>query len=100
RRGHGAMMMNTRSKILLMTGGCILVTIFNIVLLPTRHTGRVTAETVTAAPLALVVRAPGNVGAKASVTIKAQFDGTLDSKSYHEGQKVAAGDLLGVINRD
>src|SRR5258706_612750 len=89
-----------RSKIVWIGGTWAAITLLNVLIMPSRHTVRVTAETVESAPLSLVVRAPGNVDAKASVILKAQFDGTLESKQFREGQKVAAGDILAVINRD
>jgi RND family efflux transporter MFP subunit len=76
------------------------VTLLNLVILPARHAIHVTSEVVGEAPLALVVRAPGNLDAKASATVKAQFDGDIVSKHFHEGQTVKAGQLLVVINRD
>jgi len=78
-------------------GGVVLV---NSVVLPMRYSPRVAVETVEAAPLALVVRAAGNLDAKASVTVKAEFDGPVVSKNFHEGEDVVAGQKLAVIGRD
>src|SRR5262249_19269917 len=72
----------------------------NVLWMPSRHTATVAVETVASSPLSLVVRAPGNLDAKTSAVIKAQFDGTLESKQFHEGQKVTAGQVLAAINRD
>ena len=44
------------------------VTLSNVLIMPGRHTVSVIVETLQSEPLALVVRAPGNLDAKASVT--------------------------------
>lgn len=74
--------------------------VLNGLVMPARWTPRVQVETVVEAPLALVVRAPGHLDAKSSVTLKAQFDGPVTSKHFHEGQRVEAGELLAVIDTD
>jgi RND family efflux transporter MFP subunit len=77
-----------------------IVTLLNLVILPARHALHVTAEAVKMAPLELVVRAPGSLDAKDSASVKAQFEGEIVSKHFHEGQTVKAGQLLVVLNRD
>src|SRR5690348_467709 len=76
------------------------VTLSNILVMPGRYAVRIKSEVVKEAPLLQVVRAPGNLDAKASVTIKAQFDADVASKHFKEGQRVEEGDLLAVLNRD
>ncbi len=94
--------MNAREKqkAAVIAGFWLVVTILNMAILPIRHAPRVNVERVKAMPMELIVRAPGNLEAKASVTLKAQFDGSVESKQFREGQKVTAGQLLAVINRD
>jgi RND family efflux transporter MFP subunit len=87
-------------KVIVIGAGWGVVTLLNMVILPARYSAHVTAEIVQSAPLALIVRAPGNLDARASVTLKGQFDGPLVNKLFREGQNVKAGQLLAVINRD
>lgn len=87
-------------KCVLLAGGWAAITALNMILLPQRYSPRVQVEALNPAPFPLIVRAPGQVEAKASVTIKAQFDGPVVSKRYREGDAVQSGQVLAVIGRD
>jgi HlyD family secretion protein len=72
----------------------------NVLLLPRVYAPRVEVDHVLLGPLPLIVRASGNLDAKQSTTIRAQFDGPLIVKRFREGQTVQKGELLGVLGRD
>lgn len=69
------------------------------VLISNRHAPRVQVERLAAKPLALVVRAPGNLEPARSVTIKSPFEGPVLRKTFREGQPVKKGDLLIELDR-
>lgn len=76
------------------------VTLLNLAILPGRYATRVELERTALSPMALVVRATGNLEAKDSNTVKAQFEGPVVSKQFHEGQTVTKGQLLAVLSRE
>lgn len=74
--------------------------LLNIGMLPYHFAPRVQTERIVLAPLPLVVRAAGNLDAKASATLRAQFEAAVLEKQFREGQEVKAGQLLAVLSRD
>lgn len=72
----------------------------NIRVMPARHAVRVQVEEAVAASMPLVIRVGGTLEPKASVTLRADFDGPILSKTFREGQAVKTGDLLLTIGRD
>ena len=58
----------------------------------------VTTAVVTTKPMAVRVRVVGNVEPSATVGVRAQVAGELKSVHFTEGQEVAAGDLLFVVD--
>jgi membrane fusion protein, multidrug efflux system len=58
----------------------------------------VTTTAVVAKPMAVLVRAVGNVEASSSVDVRSQVTGELLSVGFSEGQEVAAGQLLFTID--
>jgi len=78
-----------------------LVIIFvNIAVLPSKYAPHVQTQKMVLAPLMLMVRASGNLEAKDSNTVRAQFDGSIVKKVFREGQPVQKGQLLAVIGRE
>lgn len=88
-----------RNLILLIFGWWVLI-LLNIFLLPGRYAPRVRVEGVQTAPFPLVVRAPGVLQPKRSVTLKAEFDGPVLMKDFQEGKPVQKEQLLVEIGRD
>src|ERR1051326_5329225 len=78
----------------------IALTAANIFLEGPRYTLHVQTEVLTETSLPLVVRAPGILAPKQSVTLKADFDGPVIRKNFHEGQRVKKGRLLLEIGRN
>ncbi len=76
------------------------VVALNMIFLPRQFMPEVTVEKAALAPLALRVRAAGNLEAKDSTTLKAQFEGPVLKKNFHEGQIVRKGQLLAVLSRE
>lgn len=77
-------------------GGIVL----NGVLLPKHFAPHVQVETMKPAEMSLIVRASGNLEAKDSNTLRAQFDGPVIQKLFREGQKVVKGQRLAELGRD
>ena len=78
----------------------MVVIAINVVVLGSKYTPIVKVEAVQAAPLDLMVRAPGILQPAKNVVIKAEFDGPVIKKIYKEGDKVRAGQKLLEIGRD
>jgi len=84
----------------LLTAGWVIITVLNGLLLPRLYSPRVRTVLLVRRPMALVVRSAGNLEAKDSTTIRAQFDGRVIEKRCREGDKVAKGQLLFVMGRE
>ena len=78
-------------------GGFLFV---NLAVLPPRYARRSEVEVVKSQPMELMVRAPGALEAKASQTLKAEFDGPIEKKAFQEGDLVKKGQVLVVMGRD
>src|SRR5689334_7494886 len=76
------------------------ITGLNMILQPPRYAARVEVEPLAPAPMPLIVRASGNLEAKDSSIVKSQFEGTVNSKHFREGQTVTKGQILAVISRE
>jgi RND family efflux transporter MFP subunit len=85
---------------ILIGGFLALIIGLNTLVMPPRLTPLTNVEQVPFESLSLVIRAPGRLEPKSSMTIKSQFEGDVVSKSFREGQKVKAGDLLAIISTD
>ncbi len=84
----------------LVAGLWLAATALNLRLLPPRYGPHARVERAKAAPLRLVVRAPGTLQAKNAVTLKAEFEGPVVKKAYREGESVQSGQLLVEIGRE
>src|ERR1019366_1583904 len=85
---------------IVVVGVWLAVTLLNLAILPGRYATRVELEKTALSPMVLIVRATGNLEAKDSNTVKAQFEGPVVSKQFHEGQPVKKGQLLAVLSRE
>gem|GEM_PF-1636140 len=92
--------MSRKKRVLLFGGAFALLVLLNAWFLPLRYSPAVVVERVKLEPLALIVRAAGNLDAKDSKTIRAEFDGPLNEKHYREGDTVVKDQLLAVIGRE
>ncbi len=89
-----------KERTLVIGGAWVLATILNVSLQPKKWAVHVESQRVKLASMALLVRASGNLEAKDSNTVKAQFDGPMVTKSFREGQAVNKGDILATIGRE
>lgn len=89
-----------RSKVVLIAGLWGGAVVLNIMLMPRRYAPHVDVELTQLMPMPLLVRASGNLEAKDSNTVKAQFDGPVNSKNFREGQSVKKGQVLAIIGRE
>jgi len=89
----------TRDKRFRLAAGWGALLILNCLCLPHLYSPKVRTEVAVRQPMLLVVRSAGNLEAKDSTTIRAQFDGPVVERKYREGDKVVAGQLLAVISR-
>jgi RND family efflux transporter MFP subunit len=94
------MTLNRRSVVAAIAGVWIVTVCLNVFLLPRKYALHEDVETVQLAPMPLIVWASGNLEAKLSLTVKAQFDGPILEKKFREGEKVKKGQLLVVMDRD